>query len=56
MDILKTRSNAWGQEVLEGANLELISVFVVAGAVLIILHAAASAWLGRKRGSSPADE
>lgn len=53
MEILETRSNAWGQEVLEGVNLELVTIFFVAGAVLIVLHAVISAW--RKRNGTPTD-
>lgn len=56
MEILKTRSDAWGQQVLEGANLELVVVFALAGAVMIVLHAVISAWLGRRRSSDPTDE
>jgi hypothetical protein len=53
VEILETRSNAWGQEVLEGVNLELVTIFFMAGAVLIVLHAVISAW--RKRSGSAAD-
>jgi hypothetical protein len=49
VDILNTRSNAWGQQVLEGVNLELVSLFVVAGIVLIVGHALVAAWLHRRR-------
>ena len=50
MDWLRTRSNAWGQEVLEGANLDLVGWFVLAGVVLIVLHLA-FAWWSRRRGN-----
>ena len=56
MEILKTRSDAWGQQVLEGANLELVTLFIVAAAVLIILHAAAVAWLKHRRSKGSVDE
>ena len=48
MQILNTRSNAWGQQVLEGANLHLVILFLIAGVVLIIAHALVSAWLKRR--------
>jgi len=48
MEILKTRSNAWGQQVLEGMNLELVVLFIAAGIVLILLHAVVAAWLKRR--------
>ena len=54
MNILKTKSNAWGQEVLEGANLELVTAFIAAGIALIILHALAVVWRTRK--GLPRDE
>ena len=49
MDWLRTRSNAWGQEVLQGANLELVGWFALAGAILIVLHMAFAWWSGRQR-------
>jgi hypothetical protein len=48
MQILNFRSNAWGQKVLEGANLDLVVLFLVAGLVLIVTHALVSAWLKRR--------
>lgn len=52
MELLRLRSDAWGQEVLDGANLELVSWFVVAGVVLIVLHAFVAARTKRRRGKS----
>ena len=48
MPILNTRSNAWGQQVLEGANLHLVIAFLAAGVVLIVAHALVSSWLKRR--------
>jgi hypothetical protein len=48
MQILNFRSNAWGQQVLEGANLHLVIVFLAAGVVLIVVHALVSTWLKRR--------
>ena len=52
MELLRTRSNAWGQEVLDGANLELVVWFAAAGVILIVVHAIAVAWGRRKARSS----
>ena len=56
MEIIKTKSNAWGQQVLEGANLELVTLFVVAGIVLIVAHAVLTAWLRRRRNNAPGND
>lgn len=48
IEFLRMKSDAWGQTVLEGANLDLVVIFFAAGAVLIILHAVAAAWLKRR--------
>jgi hypothetical protein len=52
MQILNFRSNAWGQQVLEGANLHLVVVFLAAGVVLIVVHALVSTWLKRRTRAS----
>jgi hypothetical protein len=39
MEILRYKSDAWGQRVLEGASWDLIWVFVAAAVVFIIFHA-----------------
>lgn len=51
MDWLRTRTDAWGQQVLEGANLELVGWFALAGVVLIVAHMIVAFWL-RRRGRS----
>ena len=49
MELIETRSNAWGQEVPEGANLDLVAWCALAGLLLIVGHAAVKAW-SRRRG------
>lgn len=39
MELLRYKSDAWGQRVLEGASWDLIWVFVAAGIVFIVFHA-----------------
>jgi hypothetical protein len=39
MEILRYKSDAWGQRVLEGASWDLIWVFVAAGLAFIVFHA-----------------
>ena len=39
MEILRYKSDAWGQRVLEGASWDLIWVFVAAAVVFIVFHA-----------------
>ena len=39
MNLLRTDTNAWGQEVLLGVSWELLPVFVAAGVVIILGHA-----------------
>ena len=49
MELLRTRSTAWGQEVLEGANLDLVGWFGLAGVILIVLHMSYAYWSARQR-------
>ena len=39
MEILRYKSDAWGQRVLEGASWDLIWVFAAAAVVFIVCHA-----------------
>ena len=39
MDILRYKTDAWGQRVLEGASWDLIWVFAAAAAAFIMFHA-----------------
>lgn len=39
MNLLRTDTNAWGQEVLLGISWDLLPVFVAAGIVIILGHA-----------------
>jgi len=39
MEILRYKSDAWGQRILEGASWELIWVFAAAAAIFIVFHA-----------------
>jgi hypothetical protein len=39
MEILRYKSDAWGQRVLDGVSWDLIGVFVVAAVVFIVFHA-----------------
>ena len=39
MEIIRYKSDVWGQRVLEGASWELIWVFAAAAVVFIIFHA-----------------
>ena len=39
MEILRYKSDAWGQRVVEGASWDLIWVFVGAAIVFIVFHA-----------------
>lgn len=56
MELLRHRSNAWGQQVLEGVSWELVWVFVAAGFVFIVVHAAYARWRGKLRGQDAADK
>ena len=47
MEFLEYKSNAWGQEVLEGVSWDLIWVFAGAGLIVVVVHAAYVGW--RKR-------
>jgi hypothetical protein len=39
MNLLRTDTNAWGQEVLLGVSWDLLPAFVGAGLVIIVGHA-----------------
>ena len=39
MEILRYKSDAWGQRILEGASWDLIWFFVAAAVVFIVFHA-----------------
>ncbi|MEE8345329.1 MAG: hypothetical protein V3R35_08315 [Woeseiaceae bacterium] len=39
MEILRYKTDAWGQRVLEGASWDLIWVFAAAAIVFIVFHA-----------------
>lgn len=39
MEILRYKTDAWGQRVLEGASWDLIWVFAAAAVVFIVFHA-----------------
>lgn len=39
MEILRYKTDVWGQRVLEGASWDLIWIFVAAGVVFIVFHA-----------------
>ena len=39
MNLLRTDTNAWGQEVLLGISWDLLPVFAGAGVVIILAHA-----------------
>ena len=49
MDILRYKSDAWGQRILDGVSWDLISVFVVAALVFIVVHAVYTHWKLRDR-------
>ena len=40
MKFLEYKSNAWGQQILEGVSWNLIWFFVAAGLVVIVIHVA----------------
>jgi hypothetical protein len=39
MEILRYKSDAWGQRILDGVSWDLIGVFVAAAVVFIVFHA-----------------
>ena len=39
MNLLRTDTNPWGQEVLLGISFDLLPVFVTAGVLIIVGHA-----------------
>ena len=56
MDILRYRSDAWGQQVLEGVSWDLVWVFVVAGFSFVLVHAVYANWRKTRRNCEPPDE
>lgn len=56
MEFLRYRSNAWGQQVLDGVSLDLAWTFVVAGFVFIVVHVVYTSWRGKLRKRSAVDE
>lgn len=56
MEILRYKSNAWGQEVLEGVSWELVAVFAVAGLAVVVVHAAYVAWRRKIRSRHAVDK
>jgi len=59
MEFLKYKSNAWGQQVLEGVSWDLIWLFVAAGLMVVIVHAGYVAWKKRliaKQTGQPSSE
>ncbi len=53
MEILRYKSDAWGQRVLEGASWDLIWVFAAAAIAFIVFHAI---YTHRKLKQRPDDE
>lgn len=53
MDILRYKSDAWGQRILDGVSWDLIGVFAVAAVIFIVFHAI---YTYRKLGSRQDDE
>ncbi|WP_428101328.1 hypothetical protein [Candidatus Rariloculus sp.] len=49
MELFRTGRNVYGQGTLDGMSWDLIWVFVAAGAVFILLHAAYRRFLAPKR-------
>ena len=49
MDILRYKSNAWGQQVLEGVSWDLVWIFAVAGLVSIVVHVLYLGWRKKLR-------
>ncbi len=39
MEILRYKSDAWGQRILEGASWDLIWIFAAAAVIFIVFHA-----------------
>ena len=52
MEFLRYRSDAWGQQVLDGVSWELVWVFVVAGFVCVIVHAVYAKWRNKLKQSA----
>jgi hypothetical protein len=56
MDILRYRSDAWGQQVLEGVSWDLVWVFIAAGFGFIVIHAVYASWRNRLRNRDAAEK
>jgi uncharacterized membrane protein len=56
MEILRYKSNAWGQQVLEGVSWDLVGVFVAAGLLVVIFHAVYVGWRRKLRSRHAADK
>jgi formate dehydrogenase subunit gamma len=59
MEFLKYKSDAWGQQVLEGVSWDVIWLFVAAGLMVVVVHAAYVAWRKRviaKQAGQPSPE
>lgn len=56
MDFLRYRSNAWGQQVLDGVSWELLWAFIVAGFAVVAVHAAYARWRSKLRKRNAVDE
>jgi len=39
LELLRYKTDAWGQRVLEGASWDLLGLFVAAAVVFIVIHA-----------------
>ncbi len=53
MEVLRYKSDAWGQRILEGASWDLIWVFAAAAIAFIVFHAV---YTHRKLKQRPDDE
>lgn len=60
MEFLKYKSNAWGQQVLEGVSWDLIWLFVAVGLTVVIVHAGYVAWrkkvIAKQTGQASSEE
>lgn len=52
MELLEYKSNAWGQQVLQGVSWDLLWLFVAAGGMVVVVHAAYVAWCKRVQSAS----
>jgi hypothetical protein len=56
MEFLEYKSNAWGQQVLQGVSWDLLWLFVVAGGTIVVVHATYVAWRRRVQSDSAAGD